>query len=79
MKKLFYLLLALPLAFAACNETEEPTPQPEPEKNPQLIRTSDAEMSFKAEGGKAFGLLNVGGYNFSRSRLDDRNKLFCLA
>ena len=37
MKKLFYLLLALPLAFAACNETPEevkPIPEPEPEPEP---------------------------------------------
>lgn len=51
MKKLFYFLLAMPFVFAACEPTEEPAPQPEPEKNPQLILTSDAEMSFKAEGG----------------------------
>ena len=52
MKKLFYLLLALPLAFAAC-EPDTPEPQPQPEvKDPQLILTSNSVMSFNAEGGK---------------------------
>ena len=52
MKKLFYLLLALPLAFAAC-EPDTPEPQPQPEvKDPQLILTSNSVMSFKAEGGQ---------------------------
>ncbi|MBO7286238.1 MAG: BACON domain-containing protein, partial [Alistipes sp.] len=32
LKNLFYLLLALPLVFAACNKTEEPAPQPGPEQ-----------------------------------------------
>lgn len=50
MRKLFYLLLALPLVFAACDNTEEPTP--EPEKKAQLILTSDEVMNFKAEGGQ---------------------------
>ena len=31
LKNLFYLLLALPLAFAACNKSEEPAPQPGPD------------------------------------------------
>ena len=53
MKKLFYLLLCMPLAFAACvPPTEEPTPEPQPEeKKPQLILTSNEVMNFKAEGG----------------------------
>ena len=54
MKKLFFLLFALPL-FAACTETgnePEPQPQPEPEKKTQLILTSDEVMNFKAEGGQ---------------------------
>ena len=54
MKKLFFLLFALPL-FAACTETgnePEPQPQPEPEKKAQLILTSDEVMNFKAEGGQ---------------------------
>lgn len=37
MKKLFYLLLALPLAFAACNETPEETPTPEPEPTEGVV------------------------------------------
>ena len=52
LKNLFYLLLAMPLAFAACNETEEPQPQPEPEKKPSLTLTSDATMAFEAAGGE---------------------------
>lgn len=52
MKKLFYLLLALPL-FVACTENnEEPKPEPKPEKKAQLILTSDEVMNFKAEGGQ---------------------------
>ena len=54
MKKLFFLLFALPL-FAACTETgnePEPQPQPEPEKKAQLILISDEVMNFKAEGGQ---------------------------
>lgn len=34
MRKLFYLLLALPLAFAACTETPTPEPTPEPQPDP---------------------------------------------
>ena len=52
LKNLFYLLLAMPLAFAACNETEEPQPQPEPEKKPTFTLTSDATMEFEAAGGE---------------------------
>ena len=37
MKKLFYLLLALPLAFAACNETPEETPTPKPEPTEGVV------------------------------------------
>ncbi|MBO5831740.1 MAG: BACON domain-containing protein [Alistipes sp.] len=54
MKKLFFLLFALPL-FAACTETgnePEPQPQPEPEKKAQLILTSNEVMNFNAEGGQ---------------------------
>ncbi|MBO5855797.1 MAG: BACON domain-containing protein [Alistipes sp.] len=50
MKKLFYLLLALPL-FVACTENNE-EPKPEPQKKAQLILTSDEVMNFKAEGGQ---------------------------
>ncbi len=52
LKNLFYLLLAMPLAFAACNETDEPQPQPEPEKKTTLTLTSDATMEFEAAGGE---------------------------
>ena len=54
LKNLFYLLFAMPLAFAACNETEEPQPQPQPgpEKKPTLTLTSDATMEFEAAGGE---------------------------
>ena len=48
MKKLFYLLLALPLAFAACEPVEV---QPEV-KDPVLSRTSDATLFFTHEGGE---------------------------
>ena len=49
MKRLFYLLLALPLVFAAC---EPDTPEQEVEKEAVLTLTSDAEMNFEAEGGE---------------------------
>ena len=49
IKNLFYLLLALPLAFAACEET------PSEIENPDavLTLTSDAILNFGAEGGQA--------------------------
>ena len=50
MKKLFYLLLALPLAFVACEQTEEPKPQVE--KEAILTLTSEAVMNFDAAGGE---------------------------
>lgn len=49
MKKLFYLLLALPLVFAAC---EPDTPEQEPEYASELTLTSEAEMNFDATGGE---------------------------
>ena len=49
MKRLFYLLLALPLVFAAC---EPDTPEQEVEKEAVLTLTSDAEMNFEAKGGE---------------------------
>ena len=49
MKKLFYLLLALPLVFAAC---EPDTPEQEPEYTSELTLTSEAEMNFDAAGGE---------------------------
>ena len=48
MRKLFYLLLVLPLAFAACNETPD-TPV---EKEYALEVTSNKVMEFTAEGGE---------------------------
>lgn len=51
MKKLFYLMLALPL-FVACTDKPEPEPQPEPQKKAQLILTSNEVMNFKTEGGQ---------------------------
>lgn len=49
IKHLLYLLLALPLVFAACNETAEETKKPKP----VLTLTSEATLSFGAEGGQA--------------------------
>jgi hypothetical protein len=49
MKKLFYLLLALPMLMVACDP--EPTPEPV-EKSYELKLTSEAEMNFEAEGGQ---------------------------
>lgn len=56
LKNLFYLLLALPMVFAACGETEEPAPQPGPGPEPQpetpvLTLTSEATLEFEAVGG----------------------------
>ena len=52
MKKLFYLLLALPMMLAACTEKPEPAPAPTPdEKSYELSITSALEMNFEAEGG----------------------------
>ena len=50
LKNLFYLLLAMPLAFAACNETPDVPPTPEPE--PSFTLTSDATLEFEAKGGE---------------------------
>ena len=52
MKKLFYLLLCLPLAIASCTppQTEEPAPNG---PDPVLILTSDDVISVKADGGQA--------------------------
>ena len=49
LKNLFYLLLALPLAFAACEETPEIQ---KPEEKPTFTLTSDATMDFEAAGGE---------------------------
>ncbi|MBO7312649.1 MAG: BACON domain-containing protein, partial [Alistipes sp.] len=61
MKKLFYLLLCLPLAIASCTppQTEEPAPNG---PDPVLILTSDDVISVKADGGQAtveYTLLNA--------------------
>ena len=53
MKKFFYLLLALPLAFAACNETPEPEPTPTPE-GPELYLVSNGIQYYEAEGGEDY-------------------------
>ena len=50
LKNLFYLLLAMPLAFAACNET--PDVPPTPDREPSFTLTSDATMEFEAQGGE---------------------------
>lgn len=50
IKNLFYLLLALPLVFAACDTTEEPTPDPI-KKEPVLTLTSDNTVYIPSEGG----------------------------
>ena len=47
MKKLFYLLLCLPLAFAACTPEEDQTA-----KSYVLTLTSEATLNFGAEGGQ---------------------------
>ena len=55
LKNLFYLLLALPLAFAACEEAPKEVNKPdEPVQtnDPKLTLTSDATMDFAAEGGE---------------------------
>ena len=48
MKKLFYLLLALPMLMVAC-DPDAPEPQPEV-KDPVLKLTSDATINVAAEG-----------------------------
>ena len=54
LKNLFYFLLALPLAFAACDEpVDEPVnPQPGDETKTKLTLTSNATMEFEATGGE---------------------------
>ena len=48
IKNLFYMLLALPLVFAACTETPD-----EVKKEAQLTLTSAETLEFKAEGSTA--------------------------
>ena len=56
MKKLFYLLLALPMLLAACEKTPEPTPEPGPDgplpgPAPELYLVSNSVQYFEAAGG----------------------------
>ena len=53
MKKLFYLLLALPLAFVACEEPEQGVD--DPVKDP-VLNVTETTLDFKAEGGA--GVIN---------------------
>jgi hypothetical protein len=64
MRKLLYLLLALPLVIASCEPVstepqpnplpeEKPEPQPEPVEQPVLTLTSDSVIEFEVEGGNA--------------------------
>ena len=46
IKHLLYLLLALPLAFVACNDPEEPAPA---QKNP-ILNVTETTLNFGAEG-----------------------------
>ena len=54
MKKLFYLLLALPLVFAACEEPEQGTDKPV-EKTP-VLNVTETTLYFAVEGGA--GVIN---------------------
>ncbi|MBR4046549.1 MAG: BACON domain-containing protein [Alistipes sp.] len=51
MKKLFYLLLCVPLVFASCDKLFPE--ENEPAKNMVLTLTSEATLNFEAEGGEA--------------------------
>ena len=51
LKNLFYLLLALPLAFASCSELLGDDTQTEEPKVPTLTVTSSLEVEVEAEGG----------------------------
>ena len=50
MKKLFYILLCLPLVMAAC--TKEDAPVDTPKEYTELKVTSELTLSFEAEGGE---------------------------
>ena len=61
MKKLFYLLLALPMMLAACEKApvNEPTGPNTPDgpdapvvEEPKLTLTSEATLEFSEEGGQ---------------------------
>ena len=51
LKNLFYLLLALPLAFASCSDMLGDDTQKEEPKLPKLTVTSALEVEVEAEGG----------------------------
>ena len=51
MKKLFYLLLCMPLAFASCDKLFEDNNEPA-KKSYVLTLTSEATLNFGAEGGE---------------------------
>ncbi len=51
IKHLFFMLLAIPMVFAACEKTPEPEPQPEVVT--ELTLTSEATLEFEAAGGEA--------------------------
>lgn len=54
LKNLFYLLLALPMMFVACEEETpvQPGPGPEEPKAPVLTLTSDSSVYVQATGGE---------------------------
>ena len=56
MRKLFYLLLCLPLALVACTETDIPGVE---HKEDTLSVTSEKVMNFEAVGGKGVILYNL--------------------
>ena len=54
MKRLFALLIAIPLFMVACNYLEDETPKDEPQdSNIKLELKSESTMTFDAEGGNA--------------------------
>ena len=52
LRKLFFLLLALPLAFAACQKSSEAVDEPI-DQDPVLTITSESVLKFDAQGGEA--------------------------
>ncbi len=52
LRRLFFALLTLPLAFAACEHEPIPTPEPEPNMTTVLTLTSEDTLDFTAEGGQ---------------------------
>jgi hypothetical protein len=62
MKKFFYFLLALPLAFVACNDPEEPKPVV---KDP-VLNVTETTLDFVAEGAEGInGLMISNAAHFS--------------